>query len=114
MLRLALFVIVFLLQTLPAQARVLNAQEQLSLINYEKSVTVMNYMIQEIDPRLLTFRQRLNFQVSRLACAPVKQLVDQIQAAQEMEDQSQNLLMLMYGCLSGVVNVTDLYRLQSI
>lgn len=94
-------------------ARPLNSQEQLSLLNFDQSLQVMKYMVDEIDPRLLTFRQRLGFEITKRACSPVQVLVDSIKANEELEDQSQNLLSLMYGCLSGVVNLSDLYRLQT-
>jgi hypothetical protein len=105
------FVVFFSLQV---HSRPLNNQEQLSVANYQQAMNIMGYMVQEIDPRLLTFRQRLGFEVTKRACTPVKSLVDRIEAVEVIEDQSQNLFRLMYACLSGVVNVTDLYRLQSL
>ena len=97
------------------KSRELTAQERLSLLGLESSKSVMTYMMEEIDTRALGFRQRIIFETAKRACSPLDLLLKQIDSAldlTEMNDQSKNLAPLMYGCLSGTVQLSEMYRLQ--
>lgn len=93
-------------------ARDLTVEERLALTGYERAQQVMSYMGQEVDPRLLGLRQRLNFEVAKRSCQPLESLLHLIEQSTELEDQSRAITGLMYACLTGVVQVTDYYRLQ--
>ncbi len=109
------FVLMLFFLSFALKSRELTAQERLSLLGLESSKSVMSYMIEEIDTRALGFRQRIVFETAKRACTPLDVLLKQIDSAldlSDMNDQSKNIPALMYGCLSGTVQLSEIYRLQ--
>lgn len=109
------FILMLFFLSFALKSRELTAQERLSLMGLESSKSVMTYMTEEIDKGLLGFRQRIVFETARRACTPLELLLKEIELSTDltdMPDQSKNLPPLMYGCLSGTIQLSELYRLQ--
>lgn len=95
------------------RARELTVQEKIVLSGLEKSEKVLTTFHQDIDPRLLTFRDRLAVATFKRGCAPAKSAVDLIKNADDtLEDQSKTLVPLILGCQQSALSMADFYLIQ--
>lgn len=95
------------------RSRELTFQEKLITTHLEKSQQVLEAFYADVDPRLLSYRNRLLLATQRRGCAPVKSAVDFILTAQdELADQSQLLAPLMLACQQSALSIAQTYLNQ--
>lgn len=99
--------------SLAVRARDLTVQEKLVLSSLERSEKILATFHKDIDPRLLSFRDRLAVATYRRGCIPVKSAVDLIQRADDtLEDQTQVLAPLVLACQQSALTMADFYLIQ--
>tara|TARA_R110002072_G_scaffold276051_1_gene437611 strand:+ start:373258 stop:373623 length:366 start_codon:yes stop_codon:yes gene_type:complete len=113
--KLALFIVgmFFLVLTVRSHARDLNYQEKLTLAPLKKSVEVRSYMMDKINPKDLSFRDFLAYQVLKNSCILIEKKVEYIQnAPEDYKNQAKELGALYSLCSEGILGLSHIYIKQ--
>ncbi|MCP4912952.1 MAG: hypothetical protein GY909_07525 [Oligoflexia bacterium] len=110
--RLALVIVglFFLVLTVRSHARDLNYQEKVVLAPMKKSIEVRQYMMEKINPRDLSFRDFLSYQVLKNSCVLVNEKIEYIHnASEDYKNQAKELATLYTLCSEGILGLSHIY-----
>lgn len=95
---------------LRVKARELSPTESLALVPLKKTMSVKEYMEEELGNTRLSFTQTLSFRTLKLSCLLLDSTLERIAAqTSEYPDQSQLILQQYALCSEGVLGLSQLY-----
>lgn len=94
-------------------ARDLTHRERVVLLGHERTLNILQFTLENIDPSQLSRREWLRFQGLSQGCRPLNAKISAIKRQDDdYPDQSRQLVLLNTACQESVLALTSLYISQ--